>query len=168
MADFKTALQILLKHEGGFQKHPDDSGNWTGGVIGQGVLKGTKYGISAAQFPYLDIENLTDWQAGEIYRDGYWKSLYSQIMNQPVANKLFDLGVLFGVGTTVKVLQSCLDIKQDGLFGPICLAAVNSYHPVESLLSIFKYRMRNHVIQIILARPENQPFFNGWISRIQT
>lgn len=30
-------------------------GNWTGSMIGRGAMRGTKYGVSAASYPYLDI-----------------------------------------------------------------------------------------------------------------
>jgi hypothetical protein len=32
-----------------------DPGNWTGGAIGKGELRGTKWGISAQTYPQIDI-----------------------------------------------------------------------------------------------------------------
>lgn len=37
----------------------NDKGNWTGGRVGVGQLKGTKYGISAAAYLHLGIKSLT-------------------------------------------------------------------------------------------------------------
>ena len=48
---FAAAIAMVLAHEGGFQGMPDDPGNWTGGRLGDGTLKGTKFGISAASYP---------------------------------------------------------------------------------------------------------------------
>ena len=57
-ADFKQAFDLLIGHEGGYTNNPNDPGNWTGGKVNSGTLRGTKYGISAASYPTLDIKNL--------------------------------------------------------------------------------------------------------------
>ena len=169
MSDFRTAFLITIDnaHEGGFQKMPNDSGNWTGGVIGVGELKGTKYGISAREYPDLDIENLTVDQAIQIYQEGYWKQNYSSISDQFVANKLFDMGVLFGVGSVVKILQTVLKIAVDGVFGPGSLEAVNSVEPV-SLLAAYKTGLINHALGVVAANPGDRPFFADWVRRINS
>lgn len=168
MAKFQTAFAITIddNHESSrFQKDPGDSGNWTGGEVGKGELKGTKYGISAAQYPELDIENMTADQAASIYRETYWKQHYSDIESQPVANKLFDMGVLFWVATAVKVLQTVLSIPADGVFGPDTVAHVNGADPV-SLLAAFKTGMVTHATAITDAKPEKRKYWGGWVRRI--
>lgn len=166
MADFKTAFLITIddNHEGGYQCLHGDSGNWTGGVIGVGELKGTKYGISAHEFPNEDIKNLTTDRAAELYRDGYWKALYSQIADQLIADKLFDMGVLFGVGTAVRMLQRALKIVEDGVFGAESLAAVNSRGNVQE----YKTALVSHVLLIGNSNPEERQFITGWIRRINS
>lgn len=69
---FSICLPITLAYEGGFTLARADPGNWTGGAVGKGMLKGTKYGISAKAFPNLDIKNLTVAQVAPIYRQYYW------------------------------------------------------------------------------------------------
>ena len=56
---FEDAFARLIGNEGEFDDSPKDRGNWTGGAIGVGELRGTKYGISAAAFPTLDIKAIT-------------------------------------------------------------------------------------------------------------
>lgn len=174
MADSKIAISLTLINEGGFQKDEDDPGNWTGGVKGIGELKGTKFGISAHEFPGLDIENLTEDQAIDAYRNGrppqvppYWNPLYDQIESQSVANKLFDLGVLFGRGTAVKNIQGILKMVQDGVFGPHTLTALNESDPY-SLLQSYKIVMVSHVIGIANANPGERKDLPGWIRRINS
>lgn len=58
-ANFANSLAFTLKYEGGYSSNRKDPGNWTGGKVGAGVLKGTKYGIAAHSYPNLDIKNLT-------------------------------------------------------------------------------------------------------------
>ncbi len=69
--DFQHCLALLFQHEGRFSRDPADPGNWTAGKVGLGVLKGTKFGISAGAYPHLDIENLTLADVGPIYKSFY-------------------------------------------------------------------------------------------------
>jgi len=174
MADPKIAIAITLQHEGGFQDDVDDPGNWTGGVKGSGELKGTKFGISAHEFPDLDIKNLTEDQAIQAYIHGrlpqvppYWHPLYSQIVNQVEANKIFDLGFLFGPGTVIKYAQGLLKLAEDGVFGPHTLAALNDAD-VYTFLSAFKAVLVSHAIGIANARPAERKDLAGWITRINS
>lgn len=173
MADARTAFLITtdVNHEGGFQDDPQDSGNWTGGEINVGELKGTNFGISAAQFPDLDIKNLSREDAIKIYIEGYWKTLYSQIESQIVANKLADMGVLFGVHTAVKLLQGALadafQITIDGDFGGATLGAVNQAEET-SLLSAYKTALVNYTFKIAAAHPEKRKNLVGWGRRINS
>lgn len=66
MYNFKKAFELTVGHEGGYGNDKRDRGNWTTGVIGEGELKGTKYGVSAMSYPDYDIENLTLEQAEKI------------------------------------------------------------------------------------------------------
>lgn len=174
MADPKQAIQITLQHEGGFQNDPGDPGNWTGGAQGIGELKGTKFGISAHEFPDLDIMNLTEDEAIQAYIHGrppqvppYWNPLFSQIYNQNEANKIFDLGFLFGPGTVIKYAQGLLKLVKDGVFGPYTLAALNATD-VYTFLSAFKSVLVSHAIGIANARPAERKDLAGWITRINS
>jgi lysozyme family protein len=174
MADPKLAISLTLKHEGGFQKDPDDPGNWTGGHKGVGELRGTKFGISAHEFPDLDIVNLTEDQAIQAYVSGrppqvppYWNPLYSQIEDQGEANKIFDLGFLFGQGTAVKNVQNLLKTVSDGNFGPHTLAALNEADPY-SFMQAFKTVMVSHAIGVANANPNERKDLAGWIARVNS
>jgi lysozyme family protein len=171
VADFKIAVGITMDaaHEGGYQCLREDKGNWTGGEVGVGELKGTKYGISAREYPNLDIKNLTTDQAAALYQEGYWKPLYSQINDQQLANKLFDLGVLFGVNTAVKMLQITMENKiaivSDGVFGPNTLATLNQ---LENLLPAYKVTFLNHVMNVVNNNPTEAQFLSDWTRRINS
>ncbi len=51
---------------------PRDPGNWTGGKCGVGYLRGTKYGVSAAAHPELNIRELSINAAADIFKRDYW------------------------------------------------------------------------------------------------
>lgn len=105
MSAFDAALDFTLKWEGGFSLDPADSGNWTGGAINSGELKGTKYGISAAAYPWMadKIKDLTVGEAAEIYRRDYWIPLkHPSNVAVPVGVVTFDAAVQHGVARTRK------------------------------------------------------------------
>jgi hypothetical protein len=96
---WQQTVEWILRWEGGFQNNPDDHGNWTGGRKGVGILKGTKFGISAASFPELDIENLTREHATQLYFNNYWVPSGANQMAWPLCLLVMDTAVLHGVGT---------------------------------------------------------------------
>jgi len=165
--DIKMAIRKTLVHEGGFQKMSNDRANWSSGTIGEGELIGTKYGITALDMPGIDIENLTEDQAIAYYNEHYVKSLYDQINSQSVGEKLFDLGVLFGVGTAVGILQLTLGIVVDHSFGPNTLQAINDADET-SLLASYKANLMTHVFNIAAANPAERQFLKGWGNRINS
>lgn len=171
MADSLTAISITIdpNHEGGFQCNPHDRANWTGGQVGVGDLVGTKYGITALDMPGADIANLTVGQAVQYYQEHYWKTLYSQIESQPLANKLFDMGVLFGIETAVEYLQSVLapPVACDGVFGVETLDAVNQSDPAV-LLSSYKTAMKRRAVGISNSNPNDGADLAGWLRRINS
>ena len=75
MGNFDRVFDIVVGHEGGFTANPADCGNWTGGVIGTGTCRGTRFGISAAAYPDLDIANLSLDVAKALYQRDYWQRI---------------------------------------------------------------------------------------------
>jgi lysozyme family protein len=117
--------------------------------------------------PNVNIADITPEQATEYYQEHYWKPFYSQIENQTVADKLFDMGVLFGIGTATKLLQNVLSLVIDGVFGPKTLSTVNQADSV-SLLSAFQAALVSHALGIANAQPKDRVFLVGWIKRINS
>jgi lysozyme family protein len=159
MADFNTAVLLTLQHEGGYVNNSADPGG------------ATNMGVEQRDLPNIPISTLTVTQAKEFYSEKFWNAQYSAITEQSIANKLFDLGVLFGIGTAVKIIQSVLEaqfgLTPDGVFGPATLAAINGSEP-KSLLLAFQTAMVARAIQIGAARPAEQQFVGGWIRRINS
>ena len=160
MADFNIAVLLTLRNEGGYVNNPLDPGG------------ATNMGVEQRDLPDIPISTLTVTQATEFYLEKFWNPLYNQIKEQSIANKLFDLGVLFGRSTAVKILQTVLepqfpDVVADGNFGMITLNAINGSEPA-SLLLAFRTSMVARAIQIGAAHPAEQQFVGGWIRRINS
>lgn len=172
MSDLKISIAKTLVHEGGFQNDKNDHANWTSGKIGEGELKGTKYGITAFDMPDADIENLTPEQATQWYLtttqpQRFCNPLYDYIENQSVCDKLFDMGVLFGVGEAVAIIQVTLNIKVDCGFGPQTLSSVNAAEPV-SLLASYKTNLMTHAFNVATANPLERENLPGWGKRVNS
>lgn len=128
--NFDQAFERLRGHEGGFTDDPKDKGNWTGGAIGQGVLKGTKFGISAMSYPGEDIKNLTLERAKAIYARDFWGPAGCDAVPDGMRFDLFDMAVNSGVRAAVKCLQKAVGETADGVLGPRTLQAVQSMPPL--------------------------------------
>lgn len=100
--NWQRSRAFVKKWEGGYSDNPEDHGNWTGGRKGEGDLKGTNFGISAASYPHLDIRNLTIEQADAIYFRDYWQASGADKLPWPYCLLAFDTAVLHGVGTSKK------------------------------------------------------------------
>lgn len=154
MSDINQSIRKTLVHEGGYVNNPHD----TGGA--------TKYGITQKDMPGVDMHTITEDQAIAYYKEHYVKDGYTQINDQNVLDKLFDMGVLFGVKEAVILLQRVLHILEDGVFGPMSLNAINSDGP--SLLQDYKTELVSHVMKVLAAHPGDKVFAHGWINRVNS
>jgi lysozyme family protein len=156
MADSTKAIAATLVHEGGYVDNPADRGG------------ATNMGIEQHDLPNIPIQTLTVAQATAYYLANYWKPLYSQISDQALASKIFDMGVLFGVGTAVRILQGIFSehgIVADGVFGPVTLEIVNMAEPV-GLLTAYKNAMNQRAVNIVASNFAEAIFLTGWQRRI--
>src|SRR5215469_6845310 len=122
--DFLRSFELLVGHEGGFTDDPRDTGNWTGGKVGAGQLKGTKYGISTASYPALDIKNLRLEEAQAIYEKDFWGAAGCPDLPPRLAFAVFDSAVNNGVVRAVRWLQLAVGAAEDGIYGPATKVAV--------------------------------------------
>jgi len=120
---FATAVQFVLKEEGGFQNNPRDDGNWTGGKQGVGENRGTKYGISARSYPTLDIINLTETEATAIYFNDFWTPIGGRYLPPGADLLVLDCAVNQGLSFAVATCQNVARVKADGRIGPVTGAA---------------------------------------------
>ncbi len=139
--DYDTAFERVIGHEGGLSMDRNDRGNWTTGIVGNGQLKGTKYGVSAMSYPDLDIKNLTLAQAKAIYRRDFWDKVQGDKMFDGVAFQAFDLAVNSGPQTAIRKLQLALGVADDGIFGPASLAAAQRVSESDQIMRLNAYRL---------------------------
>jgi lysozyme family protein len=161
MDNFPRCFAFTLGAEGGYSNNAADPGNWTGSAIGSGELRGTKYGISAAAYPQLDIQNLTEAAAEAIYRRDYWAVLQGDALPLPVALVAFDAAVNAGPRRAIIWLQHAAGCNADGALGPATLAALGSADPLAVARDSLSRRL-----DFSARLPAWQNFGLGWARRI--
>jgi len=124
MSNFDRMFDIVVGHEGGYTADPADPGNWTSGAIGAGTCRGTRFGISAAAYPDLDIANLTLDAAKALYQRDYWQRIAGDRLPTALAVLVFDTAVNNGTRRAIRWLQQVTNVPQDGVIGDKTLDAV--------------------------------------------
>ena len=110
---FETVVHMVLEHEGGYVNHPSDPGGET------------KYGISKRAYPDVDIAELTEDDAADLYKRDYWDRIKGDDLPVGVACVVMDYAVNSGISRASKALQSVCGIANgDGIIGPASLNAV--------------------------------------------
>jgi lysozyme family protein len=121
---FTVWCRFLAPTEGGLSVDPDDPGNWTSGMPGVGTLAGTKFGISAASYPTLDIAGLTEAVADGIRKTDYWDKVHGDQVLPSIAFVLADAAYNSGPLTAIRWLQTVLRVTVDGVWGARTQAAL--------------------------------------------
>lgn len=107
-------IAFVIAHEGGYVSDPKDPGGET------------KYGISRRSYPSLDIANLTEAEAADIYRRDYWTPMRCDLLPAPLGLCLLDMAVLSGPHAASVNLQLALGFtgsQCDGVVGTQTVAA---------------------------------------------
>jgi peptidoglycan hydrolase-like protein with peptidoglycan-binding domain len=157
----EEALKFTLPWEGGYANHPAD----LGGATNKGVTTATyneylwRKGRSKQQ-----VQNITDAEVQEIYRDLYWKPSQAEMMTRALAIVHFDTAVNFGVGGAVMFLQEVLGQGTDGVFGAKTRSAVeksNTYATAKRYCAArMEYRHKR-----VAENSSQEAFLQGWLNR---
>lgn len=147
---------ILL--EGGYVNDPNDKGGET------------RFGISKRNYPNVDILNLREEEAAQIYERDYWGAMKcDQMPKCPLRWKLFDCGVNCGQRTAAKFLQMSFGLIPDGIIGMDTLntaklvMADRTRH--DQVLNEFMRILVAHYEAIVQHDPAQNKFLNGWLKR---
>lgn len=168
MANIKILAPFIQSWEGGFANDPDDRGGAT--MKGITISTYTDYcRRKGKKTPTVaDLKRITDQEWLDILKTMYWDPWQADnILSQGIANICVNWGWGSGVKTAIKSVQAALGLKQDGVVGPVTLAALNkstaSYKPVYTFNRI-KAERASALLQIA-KKGNNEKFLNGWLRR---
>ena len=150
--DWEKSIDFVLRREGGYSNDKNDRGGET------------NWGISQRAYPDLDIKSLTVEQAKEIYLRDYWLPCSGDVLPWPFSLAVFDAAVNMGVGRSIRLLQTALDIEADGIIGPKTIEAVKNATPgrIRKLLAL---RMTEYV-RIMIKDNSQFDFALNWSYRV--
>ena len=149
--DINKAFEILQQFEGGSKviNTPGDLGELT------------KYGISKAAHPSIDIANLTEVEARTIYEKDYWIASGCSKLKPELQYIHFDTSVNMGITAANKILQQASGMASDGIFGPETMTESNGITIGDYLLCRLV-----HYNNIIANNASQQVFLKGWTNRV--
>ncbi|CAM3794122.1 glycoside hydrolase family 108 protein [Castellaniella denitrificans] len=151
--NFDSAFDRLIGHEGGYVDHPDDPGGETNWGITLRTARETGYTGS--------MRDLTRDQAKKIYRTAYWGRAQADQYDPAIAFQLFDAAVNHGIGQAIRFLQRAVDVADDGVVGPVTLAAVRAMS-VTDVLSRFNAER----LEFYTKLSTWPTFGKGWARRV--
>lgn len=147
--NFDAAVAVTLSHEGGYVNDILDPGGET------------KFGISKAQYPDVDITGLTRAGAEAIYRRDYWDRYRCGDLPLPLALCYFDALVNHSPSNPARWLQAALGVSVDGQVGPRTLAAAKAcLDPVAACRDFTVARL-----EYVKTLPSYPRFGRGWHAR---
>lgn len=150
MADFNTAVLMVLEHEGGFSDVKDDHG----GPTNMGITKADLamfFNVPKEEITTEQVKSITPDLAKQIYKKFYWDKLKLDTMpSQCLATVAFDLGILRGTGRIHLDLFKAQEITAN----PIAQAYILTSNSV------------THFLNIADRDTSQKKFLAGWMNRI--
>jgi lysozyme family protein len=151
--DFDRAFDLLLGHEGAYSRHPSDPGGET------------MYGVTrkvAIQEGYTgDMHVLPREFAKGVYRRRYWDAVKADSLPDDLRFSLFDAAVNSGVSQAVRWLQIAVDVVDDGILGPMTIAAAQRADGLRTAVTLNAIRL-----DFMTSLPTWGAFGRGWARRI--
>jgi lysozyme family protein len=173
MADFDKALELTLKHEGGYSNDPNDRGGET--IFGIARNMNAKWGgwafvddkRSQPGFPKtLETDQGLKQAAGVFYKANYWSPVGGDfITSQHIAESMFDFAVNGGTGAAVRLAQVALKLPVNGVADRTLISSINAQDE-EAFLALYALAKVARYIDICKKTPTNKKYFYGWISRV--
>lgn len=183
MADFSISYRITEKNEGGYANNSADRGGetykgvarnyWNIPEIWNHVDK-TKADI-LAQSGKISVRELNSRLAKNIplqqnivrfYKYHFWdKYNLSDVNDQKVANRLYDMIVNGGDGVVKYVIRPMLGVKAGTTLSKLDIRVINT---IDSAVAIerLKDKMAQYYKNIAAKNPSQRQFLTGWLARL--
>lgn len=166
-----SALDTILKSEGGFQDDTEDTGNYRP----DGTLIGTNRGITPRalaayrgvdpnSITVADIKGVTEAEARSIYRQDYYERPKIDQLPEALREPVFDMYINAG-GNAIKILQRAAGLTGDavdGAMGPQTLAAIENSDITPADYADARIKYYKGVAE---RDPDKAKYLNGWIKR---
>jgi hypothetical protein len=155
---FATAHPWVLAHEGGYVDHPADPGGATNQGVTQATYDAWRQRKDQAR---RSVRHITPAERDAIYRNDFWDAIRGDDLPAGVDYATYDFAVNSGPSRAARYLQRIVGTKQDGIIGPLTLAAVTMHDPEHVVRRLCDDRMA------FLRRLRHWGTFGrGWTRRV--
>ena len=154
--NFELALELILKHEGGYVNHPRDPG----GATNMGITMRTYQHYFGTEKDVDDLKNIPYSHVHTIYYNGYWKTVRGDELPGGIDVAVFDMAVNAGPRRATKMLQQVLGVVVDGVIGEQTLGVAKKKNPVEVIKMYTKAREDYY-----RSLKAFEVFGKGWLNR---
>lgn len=132
--NFNKALELVLKHEGGYVDHPQDPG----GATNYGITKKVYETYLGRPCTKQEVKDMPLDAVAEIYKRKYWDKIRGDDLPNGLDWCVFDFAVNAGVSRAARTLQGFLATAIDGIIGSGTLEAIDNYPTsVKGVIEVF-------------------------------
>ncbi len=134
-------ITVLMRREGWdrYTNHPADRG----GPTKWGITLQAWSAFIGRQATAADVQTIAEHQARAFYRKRHITDpKFDQVRDPQLRELLIDAGVNHGTRHPTKWVQAAAEVPQDGVLGPVSLAAINAAAPLELFLWVCAFRIR--------------------------
>lgn len=155
--NFKESLALVLKHEGGYVDHPADPG----GATMKGITLATFSAFKKKPMTKAELRAISDADVETIYKTGYWDTMRCDDLPAGVDLLAFDMAVNKGVNRATRLLQQAAGVRDDGVLGPMTLAAIRKMPAKDLIVKVSEGR--RDFYRSLKTFPV---FGRGWLRRV--
>lgn len=159
--EFEACLPFVLKEEGGFSNTPGDHGGATNFGIIQREYDVFRHGKG---LPLQSVRLISSEEYREIYWQSYWQP-HCQELPAGLNLSVFNINVNGGPGRGTRLLQQCLGITIDGVWGGETSTAANAITDVPRVIVAFHDAEQAFYQAIINHDPSQHKFESDWFGR---
>lgn len=176
---FEDALKLVGIAEGGYSNHPSDKGGET--ICGIARNKNPQCAIwkmvdrwkergntspqALTKLAHNDPEFMGIVQG--FYRGGYWNACRCDELPNLWRYPVYSCAVNCGSRVAVQILQKCINVESDGIYGGKTTRAVREYPKKErEFVDEFCEIWSKYYDRIVEKNPSQKKYINGWKNRI--
>lgn len=166
MSRFDDCYKIIRKLEGGYANEVHDSGGPTMGGVTQETYDNWRESGGQSVQP---VKFITEDEIREIYSD-YWRDCKASYCLPPLDLLVADCAINSGPRRAIKLLQNCLGVGSDGIFGPQTHGALHEEiiaMGIKHVCEMYLQERQYWYMEIVRRNASQRKFIRGWLARLE-
>ena len=165
LENWDKSFNLVIKSEGGFSNYQRDKGNHLpDGREGSTMLGCTQYNWENyinKRVTQDDMKKLLPSDVKPYYKRDYWDAVAGDLLPSGIDYAAFDFAINAGGYASRKFIQSALGVNDDGIFGPVTLAAIKGANGKDLLAKFSQNKIRFYQ-----ELSNFDVYGKGWLKRV--